>query len=175
VICSAKYLVWFWAPSSRSVRSLPRATLQPGGSSLQQIQNFAKATTTLVLSILQSYNDRFLRSTPAPLPHRRDVSARKFLDSSSEGSTNHPVPTACVGLERDQPLRSCVAMSIYIATTPTIFYQRSHVLSAPEWNWESNSVFLWNLRPIRLGFHFRIYERQSLRSQPLSQRMVKYP
>lgn len=49
------------------------------------------------------------------------------------------------------------------------------LLSAPGWNLESNSVFLWNPRRIRLGLHFRTYKGQSLGSQLLSTLIPKEP
>ena len=53
VICLSKYISGLvLGPSSWSVRTLPQATFQPEGVSLQRILNFPRPTVS-VLSILQ--------------------------------------------------------------------------------------------------------------------------
>lgn len=67
VLRSTKYFVWFWTPPSWPIRSLPRATLQPEGTSLQRIPNSAKP--------------HHLSSDAIFSGQLRDISAQKFLEN----------------------------------------------------------------------------------------------
>jgi hypothetical protein len=100
VLRTAKYLVWFWTPPSWPVRSLPRATLQTEGTSLQLIPNSVKPHR---LSSVDPATAVFSGQLPHSPPNLREISARKFLENWFGGPTTHMLPTTCTGLERNQP------------------------------------------------------------------------
>ena len=137
-ICSAKYPVWFWTPSNRPVLSLPKQRCS------LKVHHPNKFRQTPPSQFCQFCDGRFLRPTlvhPPPLP----IDETFLLEGSLKIHPGAPLSIWCLRHTRDSnetnPLRLCAAMLIYIAATPTTFYQRSHVPSAPDRKLESNSVF----------------------------------
>ena len=146
-IRSAKCLVWFWTPPLQVGQDMPC----PG----QRCDLKARRLSEFRILPYPTISVRLLYSPPQGTFLSR--SSLKIIPVAPP-STHYPRHV------RDSNganlLGLCAAVPIYIAATPTTFYQRSHVLQvgAPDWGLESNSDVLRNLRRIRLDLHFQIYK-----------------